>query len=88
MTPSNLRAALKHAQIRTDRQYPRLTEGEIDAIIAAFKSSLDAVELPKEHPDSNVPSDRLNAQEDGEVMGWNDCLEEVQTAIEKYKEEL
>jgi hypothetical protein len=44
-----------------------------NAIMEAFKAELGAA--IKEHKYTNVPSENLNAQEDGEMLGWNELAD-------------
>lgn len=52
--------------------------GDYDATVMQQQiQALIKESLPAEHEDTDVPSDRLNPQESGEVMGWNDCIDEL-----------
>jgi hypothetical protein len=36
---------------------------------------------PEQHWNTDVPADRLNPQEDGEVMGWNSAIDQFKTNL-------
>ena len=50
----------------------KLPKEGVDAIIAAIEKA-----LPPEHENTGVPDENLNAQECGEVSGWNDYRDQV-----------
>jgi hypothetical protein len=62
------------------------------AILATFADELErlADELAtKDHPDADVPDENLNAQEAGEVFGFDsaieDCCQALQTAAQQWR---
>lgn len=78
MTPSNLRNEIAEIiygieTVPTETHLP-----DIDAIIAAFKSHLDTLELPKKFTEELGPYG----------YGYNLAIDEVTEAIRKFKEEL
>ena len=66
-----------------ESEHTKLVSKVVALLASQEKALLEKIEtaLPKEHYNSNVPSDRLNPEEDGEVIGFEQALADVRTII-------
>jgi polyhydroxyalkanoate synthesis regulator phasin len=63
---------------------PTVIHGQLTAASAQALYDDLLARLPEKHPDTDVPSDNLNAQEDGEAIGYNQAIDDCKAILRAY----